>query len=223
MTEKDSTEPYVIQIQRKVVKFDQAQIDKLRIEFRSSHCVRLTHLLEPSLLDSLLERIENGQWQTMTHPDIGEEYVLDDRPALNLLHFLTNVPKFRDLIESITSQGPLRRFRGRVYRMIAGKGHHDRWHDDATESWLAGMTLNLSSKAFHGGLFMLREAQSGRVLSEIANMGLGDALVFRITPELEHRISDLEGETPKTAFAGWFASNDLELIEELRQKSRPQA
>ncbi|MGO9604649.1 MAG: hypothetical protein ACLQAT_14890 [Candidatus Binataceae bacterium] len=220
MTGKHSTEPYAIQIQRDVVKFDQAQIDKLRAEFRSSHCVRLIHLLEPSLLDFLLERIENGQWQTMSHPDIGEEYVLDDRPALNLLHFLTNVPKFRDLIESITGRGPLRRFRGRVYRMIAGKGHHDSWHDDATESWLVGMTLNLNPRPFRGGLFMLRDAQSGRVLSEIANTGLGDALIFRITPELEHRISDLKGKAPKTAFAGWFTSNDLELIEELRQTSR---
>src|SRR5271155_2745789 len=125
MSGKHSTEPYAIQIQRDVVKFDPAQIDKLRAEFRSSHCVRLVHLLEPSLLDFLLERIENGQWQTLIHANIGEEYVLDDRLALNLLHFLINVPKFRELIESITGQTPLRRFRGRVYRMVAGKGHHD--------------------------------------------------------------------------------------------------
>ena len=57
------------------------------------------------------------------------------------------------------------------------------------------MSLNLSRTTFRGGLFMLRDAGSKRVLAwPVANTGPGDALVFRISPNLNHRISDLEGD-----------------------------
>jgi hypothetical protein len=54
---------------------------------------------------------------------------------------------------------------------------------------------------------MLRRKDSGQVLAHVANTGAGDALIFRISPHLQHRISDLEGAEPKTAFAGWFRSD----------------
>jgi hypothetical protein len=38
----------------------------------------------------------------------------------------------------------------------------------------------------------------------IENPHLGDAVVFRIGPEFEHRICPVEGDVFRTAFAGWF-------------------
>ncbi|HKM99169.1 MAG TPA: 2OG-Fe(II) oxygenase [Candidatus Binataceae bacterium] len=171
-------------------------------------------------MNFLLRRMENAQWETNIHPEIKEEHVLDDFPAQSLLDFAVNQPGFRQLIEEITNTGPLRRFKGRVYRMIPGKGHYDKWHTDVPHfQRLVGMTLNLSPEVFRGGLFMMRERESKRVLAEIANTGLGDALIFRITPALEHRVSDVEGDKAKTAFAGWFIADGVEFFEELRQDS----
>jgi hypothetical protein len=69
-------------------------------------------------------------------------------------------------------------------------------------------------------LFLLRERRSTRMLAQIANTGLGDALIFRISHQLQHRISGLEGDQPKTAFAGWFRPDLPDLFEELRGNFR---
>jgi hypothetical protein len=200
-------EPIAIQIQRKGLALDQAQIGKLGAEYRDAHWVRLPRLLEPSILDFLQARLNNSHWETMSHGKIGEEYITNDLPTTSLLHFVMNRPKVRAAIEEITGCKGLRWFRGRLYRVIAGAGHYDRWHDDFHHSNEVGMSVNLSRNIFRGGLFMLRENDSKRVLASVANTGPGDALIFRISCKLHHRISDLEGSDPKTAFAGWFKSS----------------
>jgi len=200
-------EPIGIQIQRKGLAIDRAQIGKLRVEFRDAHWLRLPQLLEPSILEFLQGRLDNSQWETMSHGKFGEEYITDDLPTTSLLRFAMNRSKFRTVMEEITGCGGFRWFQGRIYRMIAEAGHHDGWHNDAVDSNKVGMSLNLSRNFFRGGLFMLRESGSRRVLARVANTGPGDALIFRISPELQHRISDLEGAEPKTAFAGWFRTD----------------
>jgi len=55
-------------------------------------------------------------------------------------------------------------------------------------------------------LLQIREARSKRILHEIANTGPGDAVLFRVDPGLEHRITPVTGSISKTALAGWFVS-----------------
>jgi len=212
-------EPIAIQIQRKGLALDPAQIAKLSTEFRDSHWVRLPQLLEPSILDFLQARLDNSQWETMSHGKIGEEYIANDLPATSLLHFAMNRPKFRAVVEEITGCKVLRWFRGRVYRMVAEAGHHDNWHDDVDHSNEVAISLNLSRNLFRGGLFTLRERDSRRVVARVANTGPGDALIFRISPDLQHRISDLEGAESKTAFAGWFRSDPPECFRDSSMQS----
>ncbi len=211
----------MIQLTRAGLTGDTREISGLRAEFSGVHCVRLPQLLEPALLAFLEPRLEQGGWQTKIHLDVAQEYTLSDLPALNLLHFVTNLPDFRNLIQEITGRGPLRRFRGRIYRMTRAAGHYDHWHDDNFNNRLVGLSLNLSPRPFRGGLFQLRERKSERMIAEIANTGPGSALIFRIAGELQHRISDMEGDQPKTAFAGWFRPDLPELFEELRAKALP--
>ena len=165
-------EPIAIQIQRKGLALDRAQIRKLSAEFRDSHWVRLPQLLEPPILDFLQARLDNSQWETMSHGKIGEEYIANDLPATSLLHFAMNRPKFRAVVEEITGCKSLRWFRGRVYRMVAEAGHHDNWHDDVDHSNEVAMSLNLSRNLFRGGLFTLRERDSKRVVARVANTDL---------------------------------------------------
>ena len=105
--------------------------------------------------------------------------------------------------------------------MTAAAGHYDHWHDDNFNNRLVGMSLNLSPLPFREEYSRLRERESERMLAEIANTGLGSALIFRIADHLQHRISDMEGDEPKTAFAGWFRPDLPDFFEELRS-TRPQ-
>ena len=45
------------------------------------------------------------------------------------------------------------------------------------------------------------------MLIQVANTGLGDAIIFRLRSDLEHLATDVEGTIEKTAFAGWFRSS----------------
>jgi hypothetical protein len=40
----------------------------------------------------------------------------------------------------------------------------------------------------------------------VHNTALGDAIVFRLSDRLVHRVSDVTGPVAKTSFAGWFRS-----------------
>jgi hypothetical protein len=66
------------------------------------------------------------------------------------------------------------------------------------------MSINLSLEEYQGGELQIRETRSGKIVSEIANTGLGDAVLFPISPELEHRVLPVRGDRAKIAFAGWF-------------------
>src|SRR5262249_58599579 len=79
-------------------------------------------------------------------------------------------------------------------------------HDDRCEGRLVGMSANLSTEIYSGGVFQLRDSRTEQLLCEMPNTGLGDAILFRIASPLQHRITEAEGAVPKTAFSGWFRS-----------------
>ena len=68
------------------------------------------------------------------------------------------------------------------------------------------LSVNLSDEVYRGGTTLVREADTKRVVCELPNTGFGDAILFPIAPRFEHRVLDVEGDTPKTALAGWFNS-----------------
>jgi hypothetical protein len=90
--------------------------------------------------------------------------------------------------------------------MLPGSGHYDSWHDDLGDYRLVAMSLNLSREVYSGGVLRIRHHATGQIVHAVANTGLGDAILFRITPELDHYVTEVEGAVPKTAFAGWFKS-----------------
>src|SRR6266852_574100 len=131
----------MIQLRKSEVVADRKDIERWKEEFEEKHCVLLPKLLEPPLLDFLLERLEHGQWQDRVHEDIGVEVVLEDAPARGLLHFVANAPAFLKTVQEITGCGPLSQFRGRIYRFIPNSGHYDSWHNDDGNGRLVAMSL----------------------------------------------------------------------------------
>jgi hypothetical protein len=110
------------------------------------------------------------------------------------------------VVRECTGCHAITRFEGRVYRMVPGTDHHDSWHDDAGEGRLVGMSLNLGPRPYMGGCFQLREKSERAVPRELPNIIPGNAILFRISPTLAHRVTPVEGIEAKTAFAGWFLS-----------------
>jgi len=54
----------------------------------------------------------------------------------------------------------------------------------------------------------LKLRDSIEILQETRNTGLGDALLFRISADLIHRVQGVTGDHPKIAFAGWFLQGE---------------
>lgn len=72
---------------------------------------------------------------------------------------------------------------------------------------------------FRGGTFELRNRSTLALLAQVNNTGFGDALLFRISADLEHRVTEVVDTVPKTACAGWFGATGVSLFAELVGRS----
>jgi hypothetical protein len=104
--------------------------------------------------------------------------------------------------------------------MATASSHIVSWHEDMLENRIVGMSLNLSRRTFAGSAFQLRNRDSKQILYEVANTGCGDAIIFRLADHLQHRNTQVTGSGPKTAFAGWFRSDQPDYHSWIRQESR---
>lgn len=206
--------PPVIQITRRGTVSNDRDLDALHRTFAAQHCVKLPGFLAPALVDDIQAQLARGDFREFAHGSIATEQRLETGVCTGLLHFLTNDAQLFRLVESISGCAGIRSFAGRVYRRFSGGRHFDNWHGDvADRRRLIGMSVNLSAGAYEGGVFEIRELETERPLASLPNVGSGDAILFRLSDALEHRVSEVRGAVPKTAFAGWFfADMDFEQV-----------
>jgi hypothetical protein len=202
------------------VAVDAGAVLRLRDEFRVQHCVLLEGLLDHALLDLLRPRLAAGTWADFTHEGIGTEVILNDDLALNILHFAINAPAVLDAVRVISDCPDITWYDGRIFRMDPAAGHYDSWHSDVMDGRLIGMSVNLSFAGYEGGEFEMREVSTDRRVGKIANHTLGNASLFRIDGQFQHRVGALAGTRPRTAFAGWFKSGPPALMTRLRGGDR---
>ena len=179
-------------------------LERLRDEFDERHLVKVPQLIEPQLLQWVDREIERAQFRERAHHAIATELCMQENACTGLLQFLVNDTGMYRLIEEVSGCRPISFFLGRVYRRLPNGRHYDSWHSDVHVERQVGMSVNLSADVYEGGVLEVRDADSERALASIANVGFGDAILFRIAPALEHRVSDVTGAFPKTAYAGWF-------------------
>jgi 2OG-Fe(II) oxygenase superfamily len=181
------------------------QIAALQTQFEQLNYIHLPGVLSPDLLLGIMPLLDRAEFSRAIYEDVGTDLRMADNAALEGLHVAVNDVVFLQAIELLTACRPLRVFAGRVYRMVAEAGHTTGWHDDASSpDRRIGMSINLSAQAYSGGVFQIRRTVDERLLGEVHNLGLGDAILFRLSHSLQHRVTDVTGEHPKTAFAGWF-------------------
>jgi hypothetical protein len=179
----------------------------LRQEFEANHCAVIPGLFDPELLAWVQSEIERAAFDARDYDGLAGELTLDHAvPLMARLLFLLNDPDLHAAVEQISGLGPMVRFDGRIYRRLPVAEHYDNWHDDlAGPHRLVTMSVNLGSEPYEGGLLLLRRKGTAEPLAQVHNTGPGDALLFRIQPGLEHRVTSVTAGT-KTALAGWFGS-----------------
>lgn len=199
----------MIQLTRRgLVADDAASVASLVETFDRTNCVKIPHFLEPSLLQWTSKAIDRAAFVPRVH-DIeppATDLRLHDHDIRSTLLLLFNDASLFAFIRRLSGCGPIGCFVGSVYRMTAELGHVDSWHDDIDEGRLVALSLNLSPDGYRGGLLQIREIRSEKMLHEVANTGFGDAIVFRLSTEIEHRITAVQAGPSKTAYAGWFKS-----------------
>ena len=206
------------------------QLDALRDRFATNHCVVLEKILEPALLENVQRQIGEARWQSYVHlrdhgqekeekafEDYGTELILDAPVTVRLLLFLLNNPAFLNVIRMITGCPAISDFGSiRVYRLVAGPQQQFAWHNDMNDPLReVGFSMNLSTDVFRGGTFELRDTRTLTPLAQVNNTGFGDALLFRISSDLEHRVTKVVGEAAKTACVGWFRATGKTFFAEL--------
>jgi hypothetical protein len=199
----------MIQLSKSGVIGDDSGLDALAAEFAAQKTFKIRNFIEASFLAELSQEIANSHFYARTDvtqvgKHFAQELTMDENMTVHKLRILLNDAKLWKVIRRLTGCEEIQCFYGRMYQMRTGEGHYDTWHDDVDGKRMVGMSINFSPRPYEGGVFELRELPSQKILRNLPNTGLGDAIFFRIDPNLEHKVTVMEGTDPKIAFAGWF-------------------
>jgi hypothetical protein len=203
-------ETAMIQLTKDGPRIDDACVSAMADQFARTHHVVLSQFLATDVLAEARRYLDAATWNAgAAYTADGAEFareltVRGTDMAIHVLLMRLNHSRVFDAVRRITGCAAIESFSGRIYRMMPDSEHYDSWHDDVMQSRMIGLSINLSSGVYEGGRLRLRERAGERELGEVANVGLGDALMFRISPDLQHLVTPVSGTVPKTACAGWF-------------------
>ncbi len=182
-----------------------------REEFAQTRCLFLKQFLDLPVQERIKGMIDKLEYYTRIDLDtegkvFARELTLDERhPLAWLMFMLLNQDALFDAIQAITgSETPFRYFRSRVYEFSPNPDHYDSWHDDDEKDQTIGLSVNLSPAPIEGGEFEIRDANSLRVLKKVSGSQFGDAHIFQIGPEYQHRVLPVTGKNGRLSCAGWF-------------------
>ena len=118
--------------------------------------------------------------------------IFNDKNLFNFLQTITNCKKINN-------------FNGRIHRSVGLQEHEIDWHGDNVDNRLLAMTISLGIDKYIGGSLQIREKVLKNILGEFYQLNAGDAIIFQISPDLEHRLTKVELGT-RTVGVGWFRS-----------------
>jgi hypothetical protein len=189
---------------------DENKLEEYKAEYSRTHCVFLPGLIRKPALETLLGKLERTEFKSKFEFEEEHKFgkvlcVPFNDPLTLTVHLLFNDQKFFGLLERISGCSTIGNFIGRIHRSEEGKDHEIDWHGDNADQRLLAMTVGLGTDRYTGAQFELREKHSGRILRRIDRVGAGDAFIFGISPELQHRLTMLETGR-RTVGVGWFRS-----------------
>jgi hypothetical protein len=193
---------------------DKTTVERARDEFARAESAVLTGFLEADLAQRFTGELDaEACAPNVHHAADNREFARDltfssTSGVLHALHLMLNNPRLFAAIRQITGCGPIGCFAGRIYRNLPSPEYRLDWHDDTqTPHRLIGLSMSLTVGSLEGGLFRLRRKSTREILAEVAHSRPGNAHIFRIDSAIEHCVTAVQGELPRTAFAGWFQSS----------------
>lgn len=179
---------------------------ELRAQFDLEHCLCLRDLIHPEFRPILGAKLGEAEFNTRHYDSVGDEFRMAPNLVSGALQFMLNDEAIFSRLQKVTGCSRIGCFQGRVYMMTPGPGHSFDWHDDCHDdaNRLITLSVNLSATAYSGGMLQIRRAKSKEIVFQAPPLNWGDALMFRISRSLEHRVTPVESGDPKIAFAGWF-------------------
>jgi hypothetical protein len=179
-----------------------SQLLSAREHFEQHDYLRLPGFIEPGLVR--LVRRYMGGFVKKEH-EVGSELRLSASSVHTVFKVLMNDPILFRLIRRITGCGPIGCFYGRLYQLAADRGQEFSWHSDLQDNRKVAISINLSEARYEGGTLQIRR-RSRSAVESVPNLGVGDAIIFRLARRLEHRVTPVVGKSSKIAFSGWFCS-----------------
>ena len=188
-------------------KFDKK---KLQEDYEKSKCIYLPKLIEEKPLRRLLEKIENItfeiKFETADQEKFGKIlFVPQDEPVIFIFNMIFNDKNLFNFLQTITNCKKINNFNGRIHRSVGLQEHEIDWHGDNVDNRLLAMTISLGIDKYIGGSLQIREKVLKNILGEFYQLNAGDAIIFQISPDLEHRLTKVELGT-RTVGVGWFRS-----------------
>ncbi|HXG57249.1 MAG TPA: 2OG-Fe(II) oxygenase [Vicinamibacterales bacterium] len=182
------------------------ELDAFRVTFEQDHCIQVRGFMQAELLAWIRSHVRADRFVRRVHRDLvppAVDDVMKDEALSAKLFMLLNASALFRTVEAITGCDPIGSYYPTVFRLDPDSGHGDAWHDDLDGNRLVAMSVNLG-EAYEGGVLQLRDASTLRVLSEVHNDGPGDAVLFRISPALQHRVTPVTGTRARLTMTGWF-------------------
>ncbi len=188
--------------------------------FHRGWFLRLPAFLDAQTLARAKAEIASEPLKLEVHEGVGVEVNRREGATVRRMDFFLSQRPVLDLVAQLTRVPRVGSFTGRIYRMESGGAHYDGWHDDYHHGRVAALSVNVGVPHQGGCLLMRRKGFDEHI--SIPNTTPGDAVLFRLSDTLEHRVSTVEGDAPKTAYAGWFVVEpDAEAdLRRLRDRAR---
>ena len=175
---------------------------KLRGDFAKNNVVNISGLIQEELLTITRSDLEGAEFSISEN--LGRDLTVGPtHKAYVRLFFLLNKDNIFSMIRSITGCKRIGSFAGRIYRLEPIEGRYDEWHNDCIESRQIAISVNLG-ESYCGGVTQIRNVSTREICGTAANRNPGDALLLKIDPSLEHRVSAVRGTHARTAVAGFF-------------------
>jgi SAM-dependent methyltransferase len=176
----------------------------LRAEFERRHCVLLPGFLDDQLLSRIQSYVDGAGFSVSQKPGIGTEHWMDRGEAVALLLMLINDPRLFGFVREITGCKPIGRFDGSIYRTMPGPESDEAWHGEIFGHGIIELSIDLSTRRCDGAALQTRDRQSGEILGVTGPTAPGDALLVRLAPSVQQRTTPVEGDCPRTVYAGRF-------------------
>jgi 2OG-Fe(II) oxygenase superfamily len=212
--------------QNNFIANDETKIKPWQKEFEQEHCIVIPNLLDKKWVGKIMDSLEKAEFfenEHLTDDNIvfaNDQTIKGNNMALHQINFLLNNSSLFRTIEMITKSKGIQGFSGRIYRNMPEKEHHLDWHDDTEDkNRIIAISINLSRNKFAGGLFQIRDKATKKIFREVSCGNPGDAHIFRVSPQLQHRVLPTTGEFPRMAAAGWFINKPVSFFKKIDVKN----